>query len=74
MEEIEALNLREYLYSSGVSLIEWFDFLPAAEADEFLEIRLAHAGPRSRELSFAAHGVRYESLIEKLRTHTKAKV
>jgi len=70
-EEIDALNLREYLYSDGVSLIEWFDFLPAEEVDEFLEIRIAHAGAAARELTFAAHGERYEKLAESLRNSMK---
>jgi tRNA threonylcarbamoyladenosine biosynthesis protein TsaE len=65
--ELDALNLREYLYSDGVSLIEWFDFLPATEVDEFLEIRMSHSGPATRELTFAARGERYEKIIERLR-------
>ena len=69
-EEIEALNLREYLYSNGVSLIEWFDFLPAGEVDDCLEIHLEHAGAATRKLSFAAHGERYEKLLETLRLET----
>ena len=70
-EELESLNLREYLYASGVSLIEWFDFLPAEEVDEFLEIRIAHAGAAARELTFAAHGERYEKLAGSLRNSMK---
>ena len=66
-EEIAALNLREYLYSAGVSLIEWFEYLPAGEVDEYLEIRMAHSGRAGRELTFVAHGERYEQILEKLR-------
>jgi len=65
--EIESLNLREYLYGDGVSLIEWFEFLPAREVDEYLEIRIAHGGGNRRELTFVAHGLRYEQLIEELK-------
>ena len=36
--ELDGLNLREYLYADGVSLIEWFEYLPAAEVDEYLEV------------------------------------
>jgi tRNA threonylcarbamoyladenosine biosynthesis protein TsaE len=72
-EEIETLNLREYLYASGVSLIEWFDYLPANEIDEYLEIRLAHAGLKERQLTFVARGTRYEALIENLRS-ARAKI
>lgn len=70
-DEVEGLNLREYLYSEGVSLVEWFDYLPAAEVDEFLEIRIAHAGPTTRELTFVARSERYEGLLRNLRLETK---
>ena len=67
-EELETLNLREYLYGDGVSLIEWFEFLPAHEVDEYLELRLAHGGGNRRELTFLAHGQRYERLLEELKS------
>ena len=65
-EEIDALNLREYLYSDGASLIEWFDYLPAGEVDEYLEVKLAHAGRTGRAISFIAHGSRYEEMVNEL--------
>jgi len=65
--ELEGLNLREYLYSDGVSLIEWFENLPAADADEFLEIKIAHGGGSKRQLTFAGHGERYEEIVQKLK-------
>ncbi len=65
--EVEALDLRDYLYSDGVSVIEWFDHLPAGEADEYLELRIAHGAGGRRQLTFAAHGARYESLIDALK-------
>jgi tRNA threonylcarbamoyladenosine biosynthesis protein TsaE len=65
--ELEGLNLREYLYSDGVSLIEWFEKLPADEIDQYLELRLAYANQTGRRLTFAAHGERYERMIEHLR-------
>lgn len=67
-EELESLNLREYLYAEGVSLVEWFEFLPASEVDEYLELRIAHGGGNRRELIFTAHGRRYEGLLDHLRS------
>ena len=61
------LNLREYLYGDGVSLIEWFEYLPANEGEEFLEVTFAHRGASQRALTFAAHGERYERLLRSLR-------
>jgi tRNA threonylcarbamoyladenosine biosynthesis protein TsaE len=65
--QLEGLNLREYLYSDGVSLIEWFEHLPADEVDEFLEVRVAYVNDAKRELTFTSHGDRYEKIIEILR-------
>jgi tRNA threonylcarbamoyladenosine biosynthesis protein TsaE len=67
--ELEGLNLREYLYADGVSVIEWFDHLPADEVDEYLEIRVIHVDAGERELMFAAHGERYEKIVEHLKGH-----
>jgi len=69
-EEQAELNLREYLYGDGVSLIEWFEYLPADEVDEYLEIKIAHLGGARRELKFVAHGERYEILLKDLRLET----
>lgn len=65
-EEMEGLNLREYLYSDGVSVVEWFERLPADEVEEYLRLRLAHAGANRRELTFTPHGKRYEGIVERL--------
>jgi tRNA threonylcarbamoyladenosine biosynthesis protein TsaE len=65
--ELEGLNLREYLYSDGVSLIEWFEKLPANEVDEFLELKIAHAGTSKRQLTFVGHGERYEKIVQKFK-------
>ena len=48
--QLEGLNLREYLYSDGVSLIEWFEHLPAGEADERLEVTLAYDDGNRRRI------------------------
>jgi tRNA threonylcarbamoyladenosine biosynthesis protein TsaE len=66
-EEIAALNLRDYLYSHGVSLIEWIERLPADELDEHLEVSLAHRSESKRQVAFTAHGERYEAMLEQLK-------
>jgi tRNA threonylcarbamoyladenosine biosynthesis protein TsaE len=77
-EETEGLNLREYLYGNGVTLVEWFEHLPAEDVDEYLELRMTHAGGNRRKLNFIAHGERYERIVEGLRAKnskgSKAKV
>ena len=64
--ELEELNLREYLYSRGVSLIEWFEYFPAGEIEDHLEVELAYREGSKRQLTFVPHGARYEDLVKAL--------
>ena len=66
-EELEGLNLREYLYSDGVSVVEWFEHLPADEVNEYLEVKLAYANGNKRQLMFTPRGKRYEQIMESLK-------
>ncbi|HXG52620.1 MAG TPA: tRNA (adenosine(37)-N6)-threonylcarbamoyltransferase complex ATPase subunit type 1 TsaE [candidate division Zixibacteria bacterium] len=66
-EELDGLNLRECLYSDGVSVIEWFERLPSGEVDEYIEVRMEFCGPTGRRLTFTAHGGRYEETLERLK-------
>jgi tRNA threonylcarbamoyladenosine biosynthesis protein TsaE len=65
--ELEELNLREYLFSGGVSVVEWFEHLPEREVDEWLEINFEHAGITERKLTFTAYGKSYEELLKGLK-------
>ena len=65
--ELEELNLSDYLFSDGVSAVEWFDRLPKGEVEEYLQVGFAHADANRRKLTFAAYGNRYEELLKKLR-------
>lgn len=65
--DLAELDLREYLFSGGVSVIEWFQHLPSNEVEAYLLVELAHAGRRQRRLAFTAHGARYERIVEGLR-------
>ncbi|HEX9444204.1 MAG TPA: tRNA (adenosine(37)-N6)-threonylcarbamoyltransferase complex ATPase subunit type 1 TsaE, partial [Candidatus Binatia bacterium] len=60
------LNLRDYLFSDGASLIEWFENLPAGEVDEWLAIHFEHGKRSERRLTLTAHGPRYEEVLKKL--------
>ena len=71
-DELEELNLREYLYSNGVSLIEWFEYFPAGEVDDHLEIKLAYGEGSKRQVTFIPHGARYEELVNALRQRGKS--
>lgn len=66
VQEMEELNLREYLYSDGVSVIEWFERLAADDVGDHLRVELAHVGGNERRLAFTAHGKRYEKILNSL--------
>ena len=66
-KELEELNLRDYLFSDGVAVVEWFEHLPKGEVDEYLRIDFEHGGGNDRKLAFAAYGRRYEKIIEDLK-------
>jgi tRNA threonylcarbamoyladenosine biosynthesis protein TsaE len=65
--EQEGLDLREYLYGDGVCLVEWSEYLAADEAEEFLEVNLAHAAVNRRKLTFSAHGDRYQRILDRFK-------
>ncbi len=62
----DSIDLDEFLFGDGVTVIEWGrllgDYLPEA----YLEIGLTHAG-NGRELSLTAHGNRAQTLMEAIR-------
>jgi len=63
-QELEELNLREYLYGDGVSLIEWFERMPPGEVDEWLGIHFEHGGENERSVTIEAHGERYSEILK----------
>lgn len=69
--DMEELDLREYLFSGGVSLIEWFDYLSPEEIEDYLSITFEHGRANERKLTFTAQGERYERIIEGLRAAAK---
>ena len=67
VDEIEELNLREVLFSDGVSVIEWVERLPLAEIDEHLQIVFSYGSGAQRQLDFMAFGSHYEKIINQLK-------
>ncbi|MDH3445708.1 MAG: tRNA (adenosine(37)-N6)-threonylcarbamoyltransferase complex ATPase subunit type 1 TsaE [Deltaproteobacteria bacterium] len=63
----EGLNLREYLYGDGVCMVEWFEYLPVEETEDFLRVSLVHSGGNRRRLTFTAFGGRYERILRSLK-------
>jgi len=64
--EVEELGLDEYLFGQGVTVIEWFHFLPAGTVDEYLLVSFAFVDEEERELVWTARGERYERVLPAL--------
>ncbi len=69
---LDDLGLREYLFSSGVAAVEWFDRLRETGELGCLAIIIRYAGANSRTIEISARGERYISIIEKLKRHLES--
>ncbi len=65
--EMEDLHLEEYFASGSVCVVEWFERLDAAGAQEFMGVNFRYVDEERRALRFAAHGRRYEELVAALK-------
>lgn len=55
-EELYELSLDEFLFGSGVSVVEWPEMAPDAIPETYLEIHITAAGETERLLSFVPAG------------------
>ena len=69
--ELLDLDLEEYFYGPGLSLVEWGDKFPSLLPEEYLEIHLALSpeSPRHRDITFHPRGEKAESLVRELKEH-----
>ena len=63
---LDDLGLREYLFSSGVAAVEWFERLREADELDALSVRIAYSGANERRIELTGSG-RYAHLIDRLR-------
>jgi tRNA threonylcarbamoyladenosine biosynthesis protein TsaE len=64
--DLDELGLREYLFSSGVAAVEWFERLREAPALSCLQIRISYDGANFRKIELTATDDRYGSILERL--------
>ncbi len=71
--EVATFGLEEYVYGSGITLIEWADqakeFLPA----EYLTVELFHLEQTKRRVVLRPRGTRFVSLVEDFKKATFAR-
>jgi tRNA threonylcarbamoyladenosine biosynthesis protein TsaE len=65
--ELEELGLRDYFFSAGVSVVEWFERLPRRELEEYLHLNIAYIQGSERKLTFTPHGPQSEKILRSLR-------
>lgn len=66
--EIDDLGLDDYLYGTGVSVVEWADRGVALLPAEHLLVAIQHNGGNERILRFRPKGKRYVELAEGLKS------
>lgn len=64
IEEIMNLGLDDYLYGSGVSVVEWADRGLAVLPEEHLLVTIEHLASMKRSLTLAPRGARYGKMLE----------
>lgn len=63
VQEVETLGLEEYIYSDGVTVIEWSEKIQSLLPSERLDITLRMAGNTDRELTLETESARFVSII-----------
>ena len=63
--DADSIDLDEFLFGGGVTVIEWGHLLGDALPDTYLELEILKEGD-SRRLHFQAKGLRAEKLLEEL--------
>lgn len=74
IEEIMDLGLDEYLYGSGVSVVEWADKGLSVLPAEHLLIEISYLSLNERSFRFKANGRRYRQILAELRQLSIKKV
>ena len=65
-QDILSLGYEEYLYNTGVAVIEWADKLEYLLPKEFLKVELTFKDESQRMMKFIPVGRRYNELMEKV--------
>ncbi len=69
--EITELGLDEYLYGTGVAVVEWAEKDPELFGDDHLLVELAYAGENARRIRLLPRGRRYAELVGTLQQTLK---
>ncbi len=65
--EALALGIEDYLYGSGICVIEWAERIQEILPVERLWITMRHVDEQRRGLTMAATGARYKTLLQQFK-------
>jgi len=66
LEDFFELGFEEYLFSDGVSVIEWAERLKGLALDSYLKVEFSLKGPNQRLINITCKGSRYRNLVKSL--------
>ena len=66
--ELQALGSDEFLFSDGVTVVEWAERVAAALPREHLWVECGHAGETKRTFRFSGRWERWKAVVGKLAT------
>lgn len=62
-DDPDSIDLDDFLFSDGVTVIEWGNLLTSSLPDDYLDIIISHDG-EGRQLAFESHGPKSQALFE----------
>lgn len=65
-QELLTIDLEDYFYGRGVTVIEWPERLGEAAPKEFFRIALEHRSENERTIVFSAAGPAYQERLKKM--------
>lgn len=64
--EVEGIGIEEYIYSDGVTIIEWADRMRSMLPPDRLDMELRMKGDTEREFTFSSESPAMQEIIEEL--------
>jgi len=67
-DELMDIGFDEFVFGSGIAIIEWADKFSRYMPEQYLRIEITHGtDPETRIIQIQPQGTRYESLVEELK-------
>jgi len=65
-EDMQSFGIDDYVYGNGVCVIEWAEKGSGILPKDNLFITLSHVPENERNIAIEAHGIRYQTLLNKI--------